>query len=166
MKKPSTEYLPIEKVMKKTADKPIVKSKHRLRKESSRIRKTFFKPDIRTASAVVSAVAFLQKTGFPATPKNIRSCVLQRSKHPHWHLGRKLSNYLSKGLELGILKRNRGTYRIGNFDFKNKKSKKVLKSKNQQRKQLKQTNPMSEIRYECSERPTCEPVNVAPVNNS
>lgn len=80
-----------------------------------------FRPDIRTANAVVSAVVFLQKTGIAGTPKNIKICMRERSRRPFDHLNSKLSLYLSRGLELGILRRHHGNYRLGNFELKRRK---------------------------------------------
>lgn len=86
-----------------------------------RPRRKKFRPDIKTANAVLSAVVFLQKSGIAGTPKNIKICMRERSKKVFDLLHAKLPLYLSRGLELGILRRYNGTYKLGNFELKRRK---------------------------------------------
>lgn len=91
--------------------------------KEERSKRSEFKPDIRSATAVIGAVAFLQKIGFAATPKNIKLCINQRCRKPATHIMETLPNYLNRGLELGILRKFNGVYKLGKFDIKKRKKK-------------------------------------------
>lgn len=92
-------------------------------RKNEKHKKVEFKPDIRAATAVIGAVAFLQKIGFSATPKNIKLCINQRCRKPANHIMESLPNYLNRGLELGILRKFNGVYKLGKFDIKKRKKK-------------------------------------------
>lgn len=98
---------------------PAAKNKSQI----GRINKKKFQPDIRTANAVISAVLFLQKTGIAGTPKNIQLCMRERSRKPFGKLSVKLQEYLSRGLELGILKKYQGHYKLGVFGLRRRRRK-------------------------------------------
>ncbi|KAG5893030.1 hypothetical protein JTB14_026582 [Gonioctena quinquepunctata] len=105
----------------------------RNRKENSskkgKVEKTRkFKSDLRSATAIVSAIDFLQKTGFTANLRNIKSCITQRCRKPASTIVNNLPTYLSRGTDLGIFKKHGGVYKLGNFELKKKKKKSVKAS--------------------------------------
>lgn len=104
--------------------------------DAKRVKKAF-KPDIRLANAVVKAVAFLQKSGFKATPQVIKRFITEKSKKRFSSGLDQLALYLIRGLELGILRKYQGGYRLG--DFKPKKApKKPMESTEQPAKVIKE----------------------------
>lgn len=112
---------------------------NKLRTENFLIKKKKFKPDMRTANAVVSAVVFLQKSGIPGTPRNIRVCMMERSREP-MDIRAKLSHYLSRGVELGILRRYNGIYKLGDFELKRRRKPLSKSNKTHASRQMKQSS--------------------------
>ncbi|CAH1183161.1 unnamed protein product [Phaedon cochleariae] len=104
------------------------KDKREKPKKPQGFKRSEFKPNMRSATAVVSAIAFLQKAGFQATVKNIKKCISQRCRKPVDQIIGTVPSYLSRGLELGILKKHGGIYRLGTFELKARKKKPMKKS--------------------------------------
>ncbi|CAH1957765.1 unnamed protein product [Acanthoscelides obtectus] len=87
---------------------------------TERARKNIFKPNIKCATAVVGAVAFLQKTGLVANVRNIKNYIKQRF-NKSLNSFKMLPNYLNRGVELGLLKKHGGAYKIEELVIKRKR---------------------------------------------
>nr|CAI5820643.1 unnamed protein product [Callosobruchus analis]CAI5824542.1 unnamed protein product [Callosobruchus analis] len=98
---------------------------------AERTKKTSFKPNIKSATAVIGAIAFLQKTGLGANVRNIKTYIKKRCNTLPDSL-KALSNYLARGVELGILKKHAGAYKIEDLMIKKRR-----KMKNVRRAQVK-----------------------------
>lgn len=102
------------------------KSKQRDTPKTKRSRNVF-KPDIRLANAIIGAIAFLQKSGIQATTKMIKKCIQERARKSFEKQIDHLPLYLNRGLELGILRRWHGIFKLGDFKLKQKTSSKKKK---------------------------------------
>ncbi|KAF7279499.1 hypothetical protein GWI33_007176 [Rhynchophorus ferrugineus] len=104
--------------------KTISKSKSAVERPKPKISKRqIFKPNIRLANAIVGAIAFLQKTGFEGSIRNIKKCMHERSRKPLSLSLTQMPLYLNRGVELGILKKWHGSYKIGDFQLKRRRNK-------------------------------------------
>lgn len=115
----------------------IPKSKQRDTQKTKRNRNVFI-PDIRLANAIIGAIAFLQKSGIQATTKIIKKCIQERARKSFEKHIDHLPLYLNKGLELGILRKRHGIFKLGDFKLKKKASPKK-KQKNHDNENLSQT---------------------------
>lgn len=90
-----------------------------------KIPRDVLKFDKRAACAIMSTIAFLQRTCIPADVKTIKACISQRCRKPNNHILENLQCYLTAGIELGILQRRAGLYKIGNFEIRKRKKKSI-----------------------------------------
>lgn len=119
------------------------KSKHRDTPKTKRNR-NIFKPDIRLANAIIGAIAFLQKSGIQATRKMIKKCIHERARKSFEKQIVQLPLYLNRGLELGILRKWHGIFKLGNFKLKQKTSSKKKQKKQENTSETKHTPQVGE----------------------
>nr|CAH7758274.1 unnamed protein product [Callosobruchus chinensis] len=100
---------------------------------AERTKNNCFKPNIKCATAVVGAIAFLQKTGLGANLRNIKTYIKKRCIKLPDSL-KTVSFYLDRGVELGILKQHAGAYKIE--DLVIKKRRKMKKARRAQVKPI------------------------------
>lgn len=112
------QYLKMKK--RSRGPKPVPSRTPTIRRYKKRQQRRKTYADIRTAKAVIRAIGFLQNCGLPGTPENIKHFMRQKTKKCFNNLNVKLPIYLSKAVELGIVKRYRDVYVLQNLKSKRK----------------------------------------------